>query len=33
LKDFRNDLERWMELQGDKRTVFNSPRLLDKTAK
>jgi len=27
---FRDELARWMESQGDKRTVFNEPRLLDK---
>ena len=27
---FREELARWMESQGDKRTVFNEPRLLDK---
>jgi arylsulfatase A-like enzyme len=33
LKQFRDELEAWMKMQGDKRTVFNSPRLLDKSAK
>lgn len=33
LQQFRAELEKWMELQGDKKTVFNSPRLLDKTQK
>ena len=33
LEQFRDELAKWMELQGDKKTVFNSPRLLDKSAK
>jgi N-sulfoglucosamine sulfohydrolase len=33
LKQFRDEVEQWMETQGDKRTVFNSPRLLDKDRK
>ena len=33
LKELQDELEKWMNSQGDKRTVFNSPRLLDKTAK
>jgi arylsulfatase A-like enzyme len=31
LQQLRGELEKWMELQGDKKTVFNSPRLLDKS--
>jgi arylsulfatase A-like enzyme len=30
LRGFREELDKWMELQGDKRTVFDQPRLLDK---
>ena len=33
LKQFRDEVEAWMKTQGDKRTVFNSPRLLDKERK
>jgi N-sulfoglucosamine sulfohydrolase len=33
LKPFREELEAWMKTQGDTRTVFNSPRLLDKDRK
>jgi N-sulfoglucosamine sulfohydrolase len=31
LREFRAELNNWMEVQGDKRTVFEQPRLLDKT--
>jgi N-sulfoglucosamine sulfohydrolase len=30
LKQFRQELAPWMDAQGDKQTVFNEPRLLDK---
>lgn len=30
LAELRNELTAWMEAQGDKKTVFNQPRLLDK---
>jgi arylsulfatase A-like enzyme len=33
LKQFRDELEQWMKSQADQRTVFNSPRLLDKDRK
>ena len=33
LKQFRDEVETWMKAQGDKRTVFSSPRLLDKDRK
>jgi arylsulfatase A-like enzyme len=33
LKELRDELDKWMNSQADKRTVFNSPRLLDKSAK
>ena len=33
LRQFRDELETWMKTQGDRQTVFNSPRLLDKTAR
>lgn len=33
LKQFGGEVEMWMKTQGDKRTVFNSPRLLDKDEK
>ncbi len=33
LKQFRDEVDVWMKTQGDRQTVFNSPRLLDKDRK
>jgi N-sulfoglucosamine sulfohydrolase len=33
LKQFGDEIEAWMKTQGDQRTVFNTPRLLDKDRK